>query len=371
MSGDDALFSGPPPSSFERAVAAAVEGDEAALAVVLADDRLDDWVGRHRMGAALFVAARAAGIEGPAVDGCRAICMATAVQWMRLRAALSGVGSALDAADIRWLPLKGLDTAERFFPRPELRLSSDIDLLVPGEQVDEARQVLEAAGCTFPSTPRLAAYQRAEGYNWHGQGPEGASLELHYRLWGMVPDSVIEECWSSAVPARDLGRRGFRLAPAMAFLVSAVHSWIHLGRPQFIYWWEMKLIADRIGSPSEVAVLAREHGLQFPVGLAAEYVGRLWDHEFCLALGRVLLDEIRLPERLALGRVRRRGIDAMTLELLYVSRLLARRPSRMGMRSVFRRVWPHPGIVESTTPAGLAWWRRRAAATRRNLGGAG
>ena len=80
----------------------------------------------------------------------------------------------------------------------------------------------------------------------------------------------------------------------MAFLVSAVHSWIHAGRPQFIYWWEMKLIADRLGSADEVAAIAREHGLQFPVGVAAEYVGRLWDHELCLELGRTLLADIRL-----------------------------------------------------------------------------
>ena len=128
------------------------------------------------------------------------------------------------------------------------------------------------------------------------------------------------------------------------------------------------MIADRLGSANEVAAAAREHGLQFPVGLAAEYVGRLWDHELCLELGRTLLDDIRLPERVALGRVRRRGIESMTLELLYIARLLSRRPSRMGWRSVFRRVWPHAGIVEGSTPVGMVWWRRRMVATMRNLG---
>jgi len=361
-------FSGPPPSSFHRMVAAAIEGDRDAMAFVFDHEHLAEWVGAHRMGAALFVAAHGLGLDGPAVDRCHAICAATAAQGMRLRAALSQVGKALDFADIPWIPIKGLDTAERFFPRPELRLSSDIDVMVPSEQLEKAMRALEAAGWAFQSTPLLAAYQRNEGYNWQAGGPHGDSLELHYRLWGMVPDSVVEACWRSAVASPDLGRRGFRLAPSMAFLVSAVHSWIHAGRPQFIYWWEVKLIADRLGSADEVAAAAREHGLEFPVGLAAEYVGRLWDHELCLELARRLLDDIRLPERVALGRVRHRGIESMTLELLYVARLLARRPSRMGWKSVFRRVWPHPGIVEGTTPPDLPWWRRRIMATLRNLG---
>jgi hypothetical protein len=273
----------------------------------------------------------------------------------------------LDAADVAWIPLKGLDTAERFFPRPELRLSSDLDVLVPVERLPPAMEALSAAGWRFQSTPLLAAYQLDEGYNWKARGPYGDSLELHYRLWGMAPSSLVEACWSSAVAAPDLGQRAFHISIPMAFLVSAVHTWIHAGRPQFIYWWEMKLIADRLGSPDEVAAIAREHGLQFPVGVAAEFVGRLWDHELCLELGRTLLADIRLSERAALGRVRRRGIDAMTLESLYIARLFSRRLSRMGWRSIFRRVWPHPGIVEDSTPADLAWWRRRLMATKRNL----
>jgi hypothetical protein len=154
----------------------------------------------------------------------------------------------------------------------------------------------------------------------------------------------------------------------MAFVVCAVHSWVHAGRPQFIYWWEMKLIADRLEDGIGVEAAARELGLELPIGLAAEYVGQMWELPLWAELGRTLLTGLRLPERVALGRVRRRGIDAMSLELLYVTRLLARRPSRMGWKSVLRRAWPHAGIVEDTTPEGLPWWRRRGLATMRNLG---
>ena len=234
MSPTDGGFQGPEPRHFHRMVAAAIEGDRGALTSVLEDERLDEWARYHRMGAALFVAAEGLGVEGPAVDECNALYVATAAQWIRLRAVLAQAGTALDAADVPWIPLKGLDTAERFFPRPELRLSSDIDLLVPAEKLERAMEALGAAGWGFPSTPLLAAYQREEGYNWHGRGRHGDSLELHYRLWGMVPGSVVEACWRSPVASPDLGRRGFRLEPAMAFLISAVHSWIHAGRRQVI-----------------------------------------------------------------------------------------------------------------------------------------
>jgi len=349
-------------------VAAAIEGDRDALKKVLEDDSFDDWARRHRMAAAIFVEARDQGVRGQAVDGCQDSYMLTAARWTLFRAVLSRIGEVLDSVDVRWIPLKGLDTAERFFPRQDLRPMSDLDVLVPASQLQQAMNALEGNGCSFPATPLLERYQREEGYNWHGRAFHDVSLELHYRLWGTVPESMVDACWDSAVASPDLGTQGFRLAEPMAFLVSAVHSWIHAGRPQFIYWWEMKLIADRLLDASDVVDAAREQGLQFPVGIAAEYVGRLWDHELCLDVARILLKDIRWPERVALGRVRRHGIDAMTLEQLYVAMLFSRRPSRMGWRSVFRRVWPHPGVVESSTPSDLSWWRRRVIATATNLG---
>ena len=82
-------------------VAAAIEGDRDALNGVLEDERLDEWVRYHRMGSALFVAAEGLGVEGPAVDQCNALYLATAAQWIRLRAVLTQAGAVLDAAEGR------------------------------------------------------------------------------------------------------------------------------------------------------------------------------------------------------------------------------------------------------------------------------
>ena len=359
---------GPAPPAIHSKVAAALDGDRDALTAVLEDEGLESWITFHRMGPALFVAAHDLGVEGPAVERCHEACLIAAGRWIRLRAVLSRVGAALDSSEIPWIPFKGLDTAERFFPRPELRPTSDLDVMVPAGLLEPAMRALEGDGWAFPATPLLERYQRDEGYNWHGRAAFDESLELHFRLWGMVPDSIVEACWRTAVPAPELGRFGCRLEPSMAFVVSAVHSWVHAGRPQFIYWWEMKLIADQLEESGAIAHLAREHGFELPVGLAAEYVGRLWDQPLCAELGANLLADLRLPERVTLRTVRRLGIDALTLERLYLTRLFARRPSRMGWKSLFRRIWPHPGVVEKTTGSELAWWRRRGLATLRNLG---
>ena len=171
LSPDKPPFLGPSPSPFHLTVAAAVEGDRDALAAVFDDAQFDEWVQANRMGPALFVAAEKHGIEGPAVDRCDAIYLATAAQWIRLRSVLAQAGAVLDAADVPWIPLKGLDTAERFFPRPELRLSSDLDVLVPVERLGPAMEALSTAGWGFRSTPLLAAYQRRRRLQLAGPGP--------------------------------------------------------------------------------------------------------------------------------------------------------------------------------------------------------
>jgi hypothetical protein len=321
------------------------------------------------MGSALFEAASDLGLTGPGVDLCERIHLATSAQWLRLTSGLARIGAALDAADVPWIPFKGLDTAQRFFPRPELRLSSDVDLLVSKGALDAAMNAVSQAGWDFRTTPRRIAYQKAEGYAWQGRNPRAVPLELHYRLWGMVPGSLVEACWRSAAPDPDLGRKAFRVSPSMAFILCAAHSWTQGSLPQFIYLWEIRLIASHLATSEEVTVIARENGLQLPVGLVAGYVGRMWDDELCLTVGRSLLADLRWPERMALGRARRRGIDAMPLELLHFSRLLSGRPSRMGWRSIVRRVWPHPATIEESTPEGTAWWRRRLSAASRNIVG--
>jgi len=358
----------PPAHPVHLCLAKAVGGDAAALRALLTDlDALHVFT-MHRIGPALYAAAHRLGLTGEIVEHCHGAFVGEAGRWLFFREGLARVGAALEGAGVSWMPFKGIDTAERFFPRPELRPMSDIDVLVPSAMLGDAVRALEGDGWTFPATPLLERYQREEGYNWSPRSAHGGNLELHYRLWGSVPESLTEACWKTAVADPEFGEHAFRLAPEMAFVVSAVHSWKRGNQIRMLDLWELKLIADRLENAEGVVAAAREHGLQLAVGLVADYAGQLWDHPVCEEVGRSLLSQLRLAERMALRRVRRRGIDAMTLERLTFTRLLARRPSRLGWKLVLRRVWPHPGDVEQTTPGELPWWRRRAMAAWAGIG---
>ena len=61
-------------------------------------------------------------------------------------------------------------------------------------------------------------------------------------------------------------------------------------------------------------------------------------------------------------------MDGLTLDVVYLARLLARRPSRMGWLAPWRRIWPHPGTVNQLTPDEWPWWGRRAWIMSHNLG---
>ncbi len=61
-------------------------------------------------------------------------------------------------------------------------------------------------------------------------------------------------------------------------------------------------------------------------------------------------------------------MESLTLNRMYLARLLSGRPSRMGWRAPWRQVWPHPGTVERATPASWPGWGRRCYLMLQNLG---
>ena len=367
MSGkqDSALVVSTP--KWHRQLAAAIEGDSDSILAVAQRSEQVERAESHRLQPGLFWSGIGAGLGDQLPQQWQHQYRFAASRWARLRAVLAAVGGVLDGASIPWLPIKGMDTAERFFPSPELRPTSDLDVLVPRESVDQALRMLSENGWSFPVSANVRQFQRDLGYNWHGSADHGESLELHYRLWGLLPDRVVELCWERAQPSPDLGTYGYRMSPELAFLVCAMHLWVHLGPPQLVYFWELRLIG-RYGVDVETIVNATERfGLQLPVGVAAAYTHQLWDDPVCLDIATHCEQSLRWSERRTTVSVERHGISALTLEKIVASRLLAGRPSRKGLGSLFRYVWPHAGTVEQKTPEGLPWWRRRLIATAKNL----
>jgi hypothetical protein len=82
-----------------------------------------------------------------------------ACRWLELKQLLA----ALAEVRVRPLVLKGTALAESYYPRPELRPSNDIDLLVRREQYPAARQALLAHGY------RLNSGDRSQQMEWNNQ----------------------------------------------------------------------------------------------------------------------------------------------------------------------------------------------------------
>lgn len=362
-------------SAAEVRLAAALDGDAEALRALVADAGSGELARRHRAGPALYHHARRLDAAGPALGAWRDDARAWAARLLTLAAVHDGAARALDGADVAWAPLKGYDLATRFGGgSEELRPTGDLDLLIARQDLETGRKALLAAGFqSFEETPRSGAYLREEGYAWQATHPSGILLELHFRLWGLVPEAFAAGVLERAPPDTALSPGGRRLRLADAYVVAAVHLWLDPPPRRLLAFHDLARLAERL-DPQEVVEAAADGDLELPVALAAEVSFGLWRRVACGEAARRLAARLRAAERLFAGQLRHRRLAAAPLRTIVLARLLARRRSRHGLlRTVGRRLWPHPGTVERLTPDGWPWIRRRFAATfpprRRPQGG--
>ena len=95
-------------------------------------------------------------------------CLLKSEQQLR---AIASIYSAFDANKIDYLPLKGCNL-KHLYPKPELRLMGDADILIRTEQYDEIRPIMEKLGFT-------AQTESDHEFIWNSPG---LFLELHKRL---------------------------------------------------------------------------------------------------------------------------------------------------------------------------------------------
>ncbi len=345
-------------------LAAALSEDRDALAGLAADPAAAELARIHRVGPALALRARRLGIDGPAAQSWHRALIAVAAHRLHVEDRLGTVGAALGEAGVPWLPLKGCDLGARVYRQPEERPVGDIDLLVPRADLPRVQAALRAIGWRgLAESPRMERYLRDEGYAWQAQDAAGMLLEIHVRLWGIVPAGLGAALLAAAVPDPGLGSSGRRLPLAHAWLVAAVHSWLNPPPRPLLSWWDLERIAAAEPQMADQAArLAEDWDLQLPAGLAAAQVAALWPSTPNRTIADRLLGGLRPLERLAV----RRG-EAVGLRAIVLARLLSGRASRAGWRSLPRQVWAHPGIVEQETQAGQSWPARRLAHVLRAL----
>ena len=115
------------------------------------------------------------------------------------------VTSLFEEAGIPFIPLKGA-LLRHLYPKPEVRTSSDIDILIPEERLEEAVTLL---------TERLGFLKRKSTY--HDVNlvlGDAVNLELHYNVLEDDErlDPMLKRVWEYASPIED-GKSEHRLSP--------------------------------------------------------------------------------------------------------------------------------------------------------------
>ena len=156
-----------------------------------------------------------------------------AIRNVLLAKELARVLAQLGEAGVPVMPLKGAALAESLYGDPALRVSADIDILVPPKYFIEAFRLIVSSGYQSRFTPPpllelLARYgkdcalvreDRACVY----------PLQLHCGLvWGgPVERDLLEQIWSEAVRKTFYGVPAFALSADWEFLYLAVHAARH------------------------------------------------------------------------------------------------------------------------------------------------
>ncbi len=330
---------------------------------VVTADPLILATGSRPLGPALALRAAAAGVDAPVVSHWRHALRATAAHRLLLEAALREVAVVLGAAGVPWAPLKGMDLAYRVYSAPDERPTGDLDLLVLPEHLERVVTALQVAGWrpAHPG-PRAQRFVREEGHNWPASHPAWpVLLEIHFRLWSFVAADLGRDLMQRSTPAPALGPTARQLELAGAYLVAAAHIWSTYPPRSLLDLLDLRRLvtAGDDDIAEQVISLSSRHDLDLLVVAAAAAAAELWPGDANSSIATGLGCRLSAIERTAARAVAQRGPLTAHRGILFVARLLSGRRSWGGWRSLGRKLWAHPGIVEMATPAGHCWPVRR------------
>lgn len=290
----------------------------------------------------------------------RATWQRGAAQLLLAESQLKEIGHELGRVGVTWLPIKGVDLATRgVFEHPEERPFSDVDIMVVSEDLDRARSALNESGWqSLYRGEHAESYLIDEGYAWPATR-SGTLLEVHHRLWGLLPTATAPSLIEDSLPAPELGPTARRPSLAWAWVLAAVHGWLSPHR-DLLLWRDLERVsaASSHDLGEEIETLCRRFGLALPLTAACAVTARIFDDAFHDRLVPILAADLRPIERLTRPSTAR---DRRSLGGMILARTLSARPARRGWRSIGRHFWPHPGVVEQRTPSSWTWPKRRLA----------
>lgn len=140
--------------------------------------------------------------ESETVKLAKQAAMSALVRQLRQEQAYFRISSTLEGAGIPFIPLKGL-VLRNSYPESWMRTSSDLDILVPREELSRARELLIQS--------LRYRFCKESSHDVALISPEEVYLELHYSVIEdfISPEAhgVMERVWEMAVPAREGGCR--------------------------------------------------------------------------------------------------------------------------------------------------------------------
>lgn len=259
---------------------------------------------------------------------------------------LAGLLTALSAAGVDVLLLKGAALAEAVYDNPAVRPMGDLDLLVREARVPDALRVLSGLG--YAITPP-AAYRNEIVLQKHAA--VGVILELHWQLFvspahhQTIPADWL---WDTALPVQVEGAPAWILGPEAQILHLCGHLVLHHDgeAPRTIWLHDVAeviaLYHDRIDWENVLA-RAQAYGL---LGAVQNVVGRVVDDWQAPVPPGVQARLRTLRPSPAEGRVQNWLVDAHTSG---AHRFLADLRSISGIAGRFRFLWrnlfPPPGYV--------------------------
>jgi hypothetical protein len=266
---------------------AALPEDAAAFAA--ACDAVDDWGGLlreaagHAVHGVIWRALERIGRRLPAevATPARRRHAYELILGERLRGQLDQALGALFEAEVRTVALKGPLLAERIHDEPELRPSTDLDLLVASGDLFRAAAVLERLGYEQETGP-TERYYREHHHHLHFHRRASAPVELHFRAYtGFGTVVAADALVAQARPHRSRGGApAWVLAPADELTYLAVHLAGHLfARLAWLYDLKLFLRSHPELEMEAVAAKARQ------LGIAAAF-------EYALA---TLAEELAVP----------------------------------------------------------------------------
>ncbi len=146
-------------------------------------------------------------VTGPLWKPVITVTRGTAVRYVTLEATRKQVSLALIAAQIPALWLKGIALAHTVYPQPVLRRMSDLDVLVPYDQRENALGLVEGLGYHFYKTEgklmssrEVMELNQTHHYHLRGGTRDSVVLELHFRLLSsdnkLLPLDKLEWFWT-------------------------------------------------------------------------------------------------------------------------------------------------------------------------------